>query len=137
ALTFLLLRYTSLGLFIRAVSQNRTMAGCTGVSTRRVDALAFGFGSGLAGLGGLALSQIYNVNPTMGTHFIVDAFMVVVMGGVGSLAGTALAALGIGQINVFIEPLYGAVAAKVIVLLMIIGFIQVRPEGLFAPRGRR
>ena len=132
-----LLRFTNLGLFIRAVTQNRGMAGCVGVSTRRVDMLAFGFGTGLAGLGGLALSPIYNVNPTMGSGFIIDSFMVVVLGGIGSLWGTALAALGIGLVNVGIEPFYGAVAAKVIALLLVIVLIQWRPEGLIAARGRR
>ncbi|AQQ03881.1 urea ABC transporter permease subunit UrtB [Roseibium algicola] len=131
------LRYTKLGMFIRAVTENRDMAGCVGVSVRRVDMVAFGIGSGLAGLAGLALSPIYTVNPGMGASFIVDAFMIVVLGGVGSLIGTAAAALGIGMINVIIEPLYGAVAAKVIVLLMIIVFIQFRPEGLIAIKGRR
>ncbi len=135
--TYALLRFTDLGLFIRAVTQNRGMAGCVGVSTRRIDMLAFGFGAGLAGLGGLALSPIYNVNPTMGSGFIIDSFMVVVLGGVGSLWGTALASLGIGIVNVGIEPFYGAVAAKVIALLLIILLIQWRPEGLIAARGRR
>lgn len=132
-----LLRFTDLGLFIRAVTQNRAMAGCVGVSSRRVDQLAFGLGSGLAGLAGLALSPIYNVNPTMGTGFIIDSFMVVVLGGVGSLLGTAIASLGIALVNVGIEPFYGAVAAKVVALIVIILFIQSRPEGLIAPRGRR
>ena len=137
AATAALLRFTDLGLFIRAVTQNRAMAGCVGVSTRRVDMIAFGFGAGLAGLGGLALSPIYNVNPSMGTGFIIDSFMVVVLGGVGSLLGTAVAALGIGLVDVGIEPFYGAVAAKVIALLLIIVIIQWRPEGLVAARGRR
>lgn len=137
AATWALLRFTDLGLFIRAVTQNRGMAGCVGVPTRRIDMLAFGFGAGLAGLGGLALSPIYNVNPTMGSGFVIDSFMVVVLGGVGSLWGTALAALGIGLVNVGIEPFYGAVAAKVIALLLIILLIQWRPEGLIAARGRR
>ncbi len=132
-----LLRLTDLGLFIRAVTQNRAMAGCVGISTRRVDRAAFGFGAGLAGLAGLALSPIYNVNPAMGTGFIIDSFMVVVLGGVGSLLGTAVAALGIGLVNVGVEPFYGAVAAKVAALLLVIGLIQWRPEGLVALRGRR
>ncbi|MEM6487181.1 MAG: urea ABC transporter permease subunit UrtB [Pseudomonadota bacterium] len=132
-----LIRFTTLGMNMRAVTQNRAMAGAAGVDTRQTDRLAFGLGSGLAGLAGLALSPLYNVNPTMGTGFIVDSFMVVVLGGVGSLAGAVVAAFGIGQINVAIEPVYGAVAAKVIVLLLVILFIQRRPEGLFAPKGRR
>jgi urea transport system permease protein len=137
ALTWALMRTTPLGLNIRAVTQNRTMAGCIGIPVRRVDMLAFGLGSGLAGLAGLALAPIYSVNPQMGQNFIIDSFMVVVLGGVGTIVGTVVAALGIGQVNVLIEPLWGAVAAKVIVLLMIIGFLQWRPEGLFAIKGRR
>lgn len=135
--TAALLRLTDMGLFIRAVTQNRDMAGCVGVSTRRIDMAAFGFGAGLAGLGGLALSPIYNVNPTMGGGFIIDSFMVVVLGGVGRLLGTAVASLGVGLVNVGIEPFYGAVAAKVIALLLIILIIQWRPSGLIAARGRR
>lgn len=131
------LRRTLFGMNIRAVTQNRAMAGAAGIDTRRTDQMAFALGSGLAGLAGLALSPLYNVNPNMGTGFIVDSFMVVVLGGVGSLVGAVVAALGIGQINVIIEPLYGAVAAKVFVLLLVIVFIQWRPEGLFAPKGRR
>lgn len=137
ALTWAIVRKTPLGLNIRAVTQNRDMAACIGIPTRRVDMMAFGLGSGLAGLAGLALSPIYSVNPQMGQNFIIDSFMVVVLGGVGTIAGTVVAALGIGQINVLIEPLWGAVAAKVIVLLMIIAFLQWRPEGLFAVKGRR
>ncbi|MDF2997295.1 MAG: urea transporter, permease protein UrtB [Xanthobacteraceae bacterium] len=137
AITWGVVRKTPLGLNIRAVTQNRDMAACIGIPTRRVDMMAFGLGSGLAGLAGLALLPIYSVNPQMGQNFIIDSFMVVVLGGVGTIAGTVVAALGIGQINVLIEPLWGAVAAKVIVLLMIIGFLQWRPEGLFAVKGRR
>ena len=137
ALTWGVVRLTPLGLNIRAVTQNRTMAACVGVPVRRVDLLAFGLGSGLAGLAGLALAPIYSVNPQMGQGFIIDSFMVVVLGGVGTIIGTVVASLGIGQINVMIEPIWGAVAAKVIVLLMIIGFLQWRPEGLFTVQGRR
>ncbi|MDR3536031.1 MAG: urea ABC transporter permease subunit UrtB [Acetobacteraceae bacterium] len=137
AVTLALLRLTDIGLFIRTVTQNRAMAGCVGISTRRIDMAAFGFGAGLAGLAGLALSPIYNVNPTMGTGFIIDSFMVVVLGGVGSLFGTAVASLGIGLVNVGIEPFYGAVAAKVVALLLVILLIQRRPEGLIALKGRR
>jgi urea transport system permease protein len=136
-ITWGLMRLTPLGLNIRAVTQNRIMAGCIGIPVRRVDMMAFGLGSGLAGLAGLALAPIYSVNPQMGQNFIIDSFMVVVLGGVGTVAGTVVAALGIGQINVLIEPMWGAVAAKVIVLLMIIAFLQWRPEGLFAIQGRR
>ncbi|MGI4975820.1 MAG: urea ABC transporter permease subunit UrtB [Janthinobacterium lividum] len=137
AATLAVLRLTDLGLFIRAVTQNRAMAEGVGIATRRIDMAAFGLGAGLAGLSGVALSPIYNVNPSMGTGFIIDSFMVVVLGGVGSLAGTALAALGIGLVDVGIEPFYGAVAAKVVSLLLIIAIIQWRPEGLVPPRGRR
>jgi len=136
-ITWGLMRLTPLGLNIRAVTQNRIMAGCLGIPVRRVDMMAFGLGSGLAGLAGLALAPIYSVNPQMGQNFIIDSFMVVVLGGVGTIVGTVVAALGIGQVNVLIEPLWGAVAAKVIVLLMIIAFLQWRPEGLFAIKGRR
>ena len=135
--TLLILKRTPLGLDIRAVTQNRDMAGALGIRTRRVDRLAFGFGSGLAGLAGVALCPIYSVNPGMGATFIVDSFMVVVLGGVGTVVGTLVAALGIGGANVLIEPFYGAVAAKVIVLVGIIVFLQRRPEGLFAARRRR
>jgi len=131
------LRKSLFGMNVRAVTQNRSMAGAVGIDTRRTDMMAFALGSGLAGLAGLALSPLYNVNPGMGTGFIVDSFMVVVLGGVGSLIGAIVAAFGIGQINVIIEPIYGAVAAKVFVLLMVVVFIQWRPEGLFAPKGRR
>ncbi len=137
AVTLAVLRLTDLGLFIRAVTQNRAMAASVGIATRRIDMAAFGLGAGLAGLSGVALSPIYNVNPSMGTGFIIDSFMVVVLGGVGSLAGTALAALGIGLVDVGIEPFYGAVAAKVVALLLVIALIQWRPEGLVPPRGRR
>jgi urea transport system permease protein len=133
----ILLRNSLFGMNLRAVTQNRPMAGAIGIDTRRTDRLAFALGSGLAGLAGLALSPLYNVNPNMGANFIIDSFMVVVLGGVGSLIGAVLAAIGIGQINVMIEPVYGAVAAKVLVLLLVILFIQWRPEGLFAPKGRR
>jgi urea transport system permease protein len=136
-LTLLILRRTPLGLDIRAVTQNRDMAACLGLPTRRVDRLAFGLGSGLAGLAGVALCPIYSVNPGMGSGLIVDSFMVVVLGGVGSLVGTLVAALGVGGANVLIEPISGAVAAKVIVLVGIILFLQRRPEGLFAVRRRR
>jgi len=135
--TLFVLYRTRFGLRMRATTQHREMAGCVGVSTRRTDAMAFAFGSGLAGIAGLALSTIYNVNPTMGTSLIIDSFIVVVVGGVGSVLGTALAALGIGQLNAIIEPQYGAVASKVIVLLAVILFIQQKPNGLFPRKGRR
>jgi urea transport system permease protein len=134
--TWLLLQRTRLGMFVRAVTQNRAMAGCVGVPTGRVDSLAFGLGAGIAGLGGLALSQIGNVGPDMGQLYIVDSFMVVVLGGVGQLAGAVLAALGLGVAAKFLEGATGAVIAKIIVLAFIVVFIQKRPQGLFALKGR-
>ncbi|HKE42348.1 MAG TPA: urea ABC transporter permease subunit UrtB [Casimicrobiaceae bacterium] len=133
---WLLLTRTRLGLFVRAVTQNRAMASCNGVPTRRVDTLAFGLGSGIAGLAGCALSQIGNVGPDLGQGYIVDSFMVVVLGGVGQLAGTVYAALGLGIVNKFLEAWSGAVLAKIAVLVFIIFFIQKRPQGLFALKGR-
>jgi urea transport system permease protein len=133
---WLLLTRTRLGLYVRAVTQNRAMASCTGVPTRRVDTLAFGLGSGMAGLAGCALSQIGNVGPDLGQSYIVDSFMVVVLGGVGQLAGTVYAAMGLGIVNKFLEAWSGAVLAKIAVLVFIIVFIQKRPQGLFALKGR-
>jgi urea transport system permease protein len=132
----LLLTRTRLGLFVRGVTQNRDMAACVGVPTRRVDLWAFGIGSGLAGLAGCALSQIGNVGPDLGQSYIVDSFMVVVLGGVGQLAGTVYAALGLGFANKLLETWQGAVIAKIMVLVFIIAFIQKRPQGLFAAKGR-
>ncbi len=136
AAVWLVINRTRLGLFVRGVTQNRAMASCTGVPTHRVDMLTFGLGSGVAGLGGVALSQIGNVGPDLGQSYIVDSFMVVVLGGVGQLAGTVIAALGLGSIAKFLEPWSGAVLAKIMVLVFIILFIQKRPQGLFALRGR-
>jgi urea transport system permease protein len=136
ALVWLLMNRTRLGLFVRAVTQNRAMAGCVGVPTARIDSAAFALGSGIAGLGGVALSQIANVGPDMGQSYIVDSFMVVVLGGVGQLAGTVWAALGLGIFTKFIEDSAGAVVAKIVVLTFIIIFIQKRPQGLFALKGR-
>lgn len=133
---WLLINRTRLGLFVRGVTQNRAMAGCAGVPTHRVDMLTFGLGSGVAGLGGVALSQIGNVGPDLGQSYIVDSFMVVVLGGVGQLAGTVIAALGLGAIAKLLEPWSGAVLAKIMVLTFIILFIQKRPAGLFALKGR-
>ena len=135
-LIWLMMQKTRLGMFVRAVTQNRPMASCVGVPTARVDTLAFAIGSGVAGLGGLALSQIANVGPAMGTGYIVDAFMVVVLGGVGQLAGAVWAALGLGIVAKFLEGWAGAVVAKILVLVFIIVFIQKRPQGLFALKGR-
>ncbi len=133
---WLLLSRTRLGLFVRGVTQNRAMAACVGVPTARVDTWAFGLGSGLAGLAGCALSQIGNVGPDLGQGYIVDSFLVVVLGGVGQLAGTVYAALGLGFANKLLENWQGAVMAKILVLVFIIIFIQKRPQGLFAVRGR-
>jgi urea transport system permease protein len=132
----LLVGKTRLGLFVRAVTQNRPIASCMGVNTARVDTYAFALGSGIAGLAGCALSQVGNVGPDLGQSYIVDAFMVVVLGGVGQLAGTVVAALGLGVLNKFLEGLTGAVLAKIAVLLLIIVFIQKRPQGIFAMKGR-
>lgn len=136
AAVWLVLNKTRLGLFVRAVMQNRRMADCVGVPTSRIDMLTFGLGSGIAGLGGVALSQLGNVGPDLGQSYIVDSFMVVVLGGVGQLAGTVFGALGLGEINKFLEPLAGAVMAKICILVFIIVFIQRRPQGLFALKGR-
>jgi urea transport system permease protein len=136
ALLALLIARTRLGLFVRAVTQNRPMAGALGVATGRVDMLAFGLGSGIAGLAGCALSQIGNVGPDLGQAYIVDSFMVVVLGGVGQLAGTVYAALGLGIVNKLLEGVAGAVPAKIAVLVFIVVFIQKRPQGLFALKGR-
>jgi len=135
-LMWLLLTRTRLGLFVRAVTQNRSMASCTGVPTIRVDTLAFGLGSGIAGLAGCALSQIGNVGPELGQGYIVDSFMVVVLGGVGQLAGTVYAAMSLGIVDKFLEAWSGAVLAKIAVLVFIIVVIQKRPQGLFALKGR-
>jgi len=135
AMYFLLFR-TDAGLRVRAVTQNRGMAACLGVRSRRVDALTFALGAGLAGLAGCALTQIGNVGPELGQNYIVDSFMVVVTGGVGKLLGTILAAVGIGGLNKIIEPGLGAVFGKVGILVLVILFIQRRPSGLFAAKGR-
>ena len=135
-LTWLLLNKTRLGLNVRAVTQNRNMAACCGVPTGRVDMLAFGLGSGIAGLGGVALSQVGNVGPDLGQSYIIDSFLVVVLGGVGQLAGSVFAAFGLGIANKILEPQIGAVLGKILILALIILFIQKRPQGLFALKGR-
>ena len=127
---------TRLGLFVRGVTQNRPIASCMGVNTARIDTYAFALGSGIAGLAGCALSQVGNVGPDLGQGYIVDAFMVVVLGGVGQLAGTVYAAMGLGILNKFLEGWTGAVLAKIAVLVIIIVFIQKRPQGIFAMKGR-
>ncbi|MDT0139405.1 urea ABC transporter permease subunit UrtB [Acidovorax sp. PRC11] len=131
-----LISKTRLGLFVRGVTQNRPIASCMGVNTARIDTYAFALGSGIAGLAGCALSQVGNVGPDLGQSYIVDSFMVVVLGGVGQLAGTVYAALGLGVLNKFLEGWTGAVLAKIAVLVFIIIFIQKRPQGIFAVKGR-
>ena len=132
----LLLKKSFFGLQMRAVTQNRAMASSMGIRTGWVDAMTFGLGSGIAGIAGVALSQLTNVGPNLGQSYIIDSFMVVVFGGVGNLWGTFVAAMGLGVANKFIEPLSGAVLAKILMLVFIILFIQRRPRGLFALKGR-
>jgi urea transport system permease protein len=134
--TYLLLTRTSLGLQIRAVMQNRAMASCVGVRTDRVNMMTFAFGSGLAGMAGACLSQIGNVGPSLGQNYIVDCFMVVVLGGVGSIFGTVSASLGVGVTDQILQPWLGAVMGKITVLAAIILFLQWRPAGLFVIRSR-
>jgi urea transport system permease protein len=134
--TWLVLNKTRLGMNVRAVTQNRAMAACCGVPVGRVDMLAFGLGSGIAGLGGVALSQLGNVGPELGQGYIIDSFLVVVLGGVGQLAGSVAAAFGLGIFNKILEPHTGAVLGKILILALIILFIQKRPQGLFALKGR-
>ncbi len=135
-LLLLILNKTSLGLNVRAVSQNRNMAKAMGIKTDRVDAMTFGLGSGIAGMAGVALSQLTNVGPNLGQAYIIDSFMVVVFGGVGNLWGTLVAGFSLGVANKFIEPITGAVLASILVLVFIILFIQKRPKGLFPQKGR-
>jgi urea transport system permease protein len=131
-----MLRFTRLGLEMRAVTQNRAMAASMGIRTGRIDALTFGLGSGIAGIAGVALSQIDNVSPNLGQGYIIDSFMVVVFGGVGNLWGTLLGAFTLGIANKFLEPVAGAVLGKIAILVLLILFIQKRPRGLFALKGR-
>ena len=135
-LLMLVLNKTSLGLNVRAVAQNRSMAKAMGIRTDRVDAMTFGLGSGIAGMAGVALSQLTNVGPNLGQAYIIDSFMVVVFGGVGNLWGTLVAGFSLGIANKFIEPITGAVLASILVLVFIILFIQKRPKGLFPQKGR-
>ncbi len=136
AILLAMLRHTALGLEMRAVTQNRRMAASMGIPTSRVDALTFGLGSGIAGIAGVALSQIDNVSPNLGQSYIIDSFMVVVFGGVGNLWGTLVGAFSLGIANKFLEPVAGAVLGKIAILVLIILFIQKRPRGLFALKGR-
>ncbi len=135
-MTWLLLSKTNLGLYIRAVMQNRQMAASLGIPVSRVNSLTFAYGCGLAALAGAALSQIGNVGPSMGQAYIVDSFMVVVVGGVGNLLGAGISALGIGTIDQFMQPLLGPVMGKIIVFFAIILFLQQKPGGLFPSRSR-
>lgn len=132
----LVISKTRLGLWVRATTQNRVMAQCVGVPTRNTDTLAFALGAGLAGLAGCALSQVGNVGPDLGQSYIVDSFLVVVVGGVGQLAGAVVAAMGLGIFNKVLEGMTGAVVAKIVLLVAVIVFIQKRPQGIFALRGR-
>lgn len=133
---YVVLFRSNLGVRVRAVTQNRNMSACLGIPTRKVDAYTFAFASGLAGVAGWALTMVGNVDPGLGQNYIVDAFMVVVTGGVGKLAGTIWASLGIGGLNKLIEPVSGAVYGKVFILVGVILFLQWRPQGLFAAKGR-
>ena len=131
-----ILKRTRLGLEVRAVTQNRRMANSMGIKTNWVDAMTFGLGSGIAGIAGVALSQIDNVSPNLGQSYIIDSFLVVVFGGVGNLWGTLVGAMTLGIANKFLEPFAGAVLGKIILLVCIILFIQKRPRGMFALKGR-
>ncbi len=136
ATLLVLLKNSHFGLEMRAVTQNRRMAGAMGIRSDQIDALTFGLGSGIAGIGGVALSQLTNVGPNLGQSYIIDSFMVVVFGGVGNLWGTFFGAMILGLANKLLEPFAGAVAAKILVLVLIILFLQKRPRGMFALRGR-
>lgn len=136
ALLLVVMKRTALGLYVRAVSQNRNMAKAVGIRSEWVDALTFGLGSGIAGVAGVALSQLTNVGPNLGQAYIIDSFMVVVFGGVGNLWGTLVGAFSLGVVNKFLEPVTGAVLAQIIVLIFIVLFIQKRPRGLFPQKGR-
>jgi urea transport system permease protein len=136
AMLLLILKATRLGLQMRAVTQNRRMAASMGIRTGYVDAMTFGLGSGIAGIAGVALSQIDNVSPNLGQSYIVDSFLVVVFGGVGNLWGTLVSAFALGVTNKMLEPFAGAVLAKIFILVLLILFIQKRPRGLFALKGR-
>ena len=136
AALMLVMKRTPYGLQMRAVTQNRSMAGAMGIRTDWVDALTFGLGSGIAGIAGVALSQIDNVSPNLGQSYIIDSFMVVVFGGVGNLWGTLVGAMTLGVANKFLEPYAGAVLGKIVVLVFIILFIQKKPRGMFALKGR-
>ena len=131
-----ILKKTIFGLQMRAVTQNRKMASAMGINTKKIDMFTFAFGSGVAGVAGVALSQITNVGPNLGQNYIIDSFMVVVFGGVGNLFGTFIGAFGLGLGNKLLEPYVGAIVSKIFILLFIIIFIQFRPKGLFSLKGR-
>ena len=134
--TWLFLYRSRLGMQIRSVMQNRSMSSCCGIATRRIDAITFAFGSGLAGLAGCGLALLGPIGPSTGQHYIVDAFMVVVLGGVGQLAGAVCGAFAIGELQSFFEYMTSATAAKVIIFTLIIVFLQLRPAGFFPSRSR-
>ena len=136
ACLLLVMKRTSLGLYVRAVSQNRNMAKAVGIRSEWVDAATFGLGSGIAGVAGVALSQLTNVGPNLGQSYIIDSFMVVVFGGVGNLWGTLVGAFSLGIVSKFMEPVTGTVLAQILVLIFIVLFIQRRPKGLFPQQGR-
>jgi urea transport system permease protein len=136
AALLVVLKYTRIGLEIRAVSQNRAMAKAMGIRSEWVDAITFGLGSGIAGIAGVALSQLTNVGPNLGQNYIIDSFLVVVFGGVGNLWGSLTGGMSMGVVDELLEPYYGAVLAKIFVLVALILFIQIRPRGLFPPTGR-
>ena len=136
AALLLIMKKTRLGLSVRAVSQNRDMAKAMGIRSEWVDAMTFGLGSGIAGIAGVALSQLTNVGPNLGQSYIIDSFMVVVFGGAGNLWGTLVGGFSLGIFNKFLEPATGAVLANIIMLVFIILFIQKRPRGLFPQKGR-
>ena len=135
-LFYFIMNYTQYGLRMCATTQNREMAAALGVNTRRIDGYTFALGSGLAGIAGYGLTLIGGVSPDMGKNYIVESFLVVVTGGVGELAGTLYAGMGLGVLNKVFEPLFGAVWGQVLVLVAIVLFIQIRPAGLFPPKGR-
>ena len=136
AALLVVLKCTRIGLEIRAVSQNRAMAKAMGIRSEWVDAITFGLGSGIAGIAGVALSQLTNVGPNLGQNYIIDSFLVVVFGGVGNLWGSLTGGMSMGVVDELLEPYYGAVLAKIFVLVALILFIQIRPRGLFPPTGR-
>jgi urea transport system permease protein len=135
-LMYFIINRTRLGLLLRATTQNRQMAASCGVSTRKIDMMTFALGSGLAGMAGCALSQVDGVTPDMGQNYIIESFLVVVVGGVGKLAGALWSGLGLGMVRTWMEPVTGTIWAKVLILMFVIVFIQMKPSGLFPAKGR-